>query len=252
MKEASFNKALLQVTRLSAGYGDRWIVKDVSLRISEGESVALIGSNGCGKSTFLRTIAGLVAAHRGEVLLEGGSLNLGDASEGVLRGLGYLKQTNNVFTGLTVRGNLELAGRSTHDALWVEQRLDGILKTFPKLTSCLESRAGLLSGGQKKALAVAMVLMRPARLLLLDEPVAGLSSNLGGELLLTLRKTQKAEGFAMVIVEHALRVVHPYVDRVLVMREGALVDNTTDTNRMLNASWVAGHYQNRTGSERKP
>jgi ABC-type branched-subunit amino acid transport system ATPase component len=242
------NMAVLNVAGLSAGYDGRFVLKEVALRINDGEGVALIGPNGCGKSTLLRTIAGLVPTDSGEVLLEGVTLCNKSTDCRVHQGVGYLKQTNNIFAGLTVEDNLELSGRSIQSAYLTRQRIDRICSFFPALTDRLKTRAGLLSGGQKKSLAVAMVLMHPIRLLLLDEPVAGLSPQLGDELLQAVRCIQGSEGFSMIIVEHALRMIHPHVSRLLVMREGAIIDDTKDTNRLLDASWIAGHYQIRNRS----
>lgn len=234
----------LQVTNLSAGYNGRSILRGVNVSIGNGESVALIGPNGCGKSTLFRVVAGLLKASDGGVRLNGQELAALSADARTRAGVGYLKQTKNVFASLTVRENLLLAGESAGESSQVGQRMDSIMETFPLLKQDTGKRAGLLSGGQRQSLAVAMVLMRQPTVLLLDEPVAGLSPTAGQDLLRAIDERRKMDGFSLVIVEHRLRQVQPHVDRVLVMREGSMVDDTTDTGRMLDADWLAGHYVN--------
>lgn len=234
----------LDVTTVTAGYAGRTVIHEVSVRIPAGQSVALIGPNGCGKSTLLRVIAGTVQADSGTVSLAGVQLVRKPTDDRIRQGLGYLPQTRNIFAGLTVQENLQLAAEALLGREDAESRTKRVLGAFAMLQERKAERAGLLSGGQRQALAVAMVLMRPSRLLLLDEPVAGLSPAAGSNLMAALRSLQKEEGFATVIVEHRLKQVQPEVDRVLVMREGSIVDDTLETQRMLDAAWLAGHYTN--------
>ena len=159
-------------------------------------------------------------------------------------GIGYLKQTKNVFPGLTVLENLQLAGEAEVVVGGVEARISDLMTVFPILAAARDKRAGLLSGGQRQSLALAMVLMRPTRLLLLDEPVAGMAPEAGRDLLNAVDVLRRKEGFPLVIVEHRLRQVQPHVNRVLVMREGRIVDDTRETERMLDAGWLARHYVN--------
>jgi ABC-type branched-subunit amino acid transport system ATPase component len=235
---------VLEVDDIHAGYNGREVLRGVSVSIPAGQCVGLIGPNGCGKSTLFRVVTGLLRPAQGVVRIGGKGLAGTSTDARIRAGLGYLEQTKNVFTYLTVEENLRLAGESLGGGFDVAGRMGRLVEAFPVLDECKDKRAGLLSGGQRQSLAVAMVLMRPTKVLLLDEPVAGLSPPAAEGLLRALAALRADEGFATIIVEHRLRMVEPHVDRVLVMREGRIVDDTTETGRMLDAQWLAGHYLN--------
>jgi len=158
----------------------------------------------------------------------------------VRKGIGYLRQTKNIFPGLTVEENLDLAS------------LDGgnqggrdrgkVLAAFSMLEGRKNVRAGLLSGGERQALAVAMVLMRPVRLLLLDEPVAGLSQENATQLLDCISKLRQQEGFTIVVVEHRLRLIMPHVSRVMIMVRGLIAEDTKDTTILESRERLGKHY----------
>jgi branched-chain amino acid transport system ATP-binding protein len=236
-------RAVLELSGLTAGYRERSVLKDVSLALSPGDSVALIGPNGCGKSTLFRVIAGLLRPSAGSMRLAGTDLAPLSPDARARLGLGYLKQTANVFTSLSVRDNLLLAAEVGGGGQPPRGRLQAMEAAFPDLRQRSRQRAGLLSGGQRQALAIAMVLSRQPAVLLLDEPIAGLSPAAGQHLLATLRDLGKQEGFALLIVEHRLRQLQPFIDRVLVMREGSLVATTSDPKRLLDPDWLASHYR---------
>lgn len=235
------NGPIFELRDISAGYSGRLVLQNVSLTIRSGEKVALIGPNGCGKSTLFRVSAGLLPPTSGAVFLSGRDVHKMPADARIRSGMGYLMQTRNIFADLTVGGNLALAAESI-PGNGADRQITRILEALPSLKEQFSKRAGLLSGGQRQTLAVAMVLMRPLRLLMLDEPVAGLSSPAATVLLNGLEQLGRTEGFATIIVEHRLRQIKSHINRVLVMREGRIVGDTTDTDRMLNADWLAGHY----------
>lgn len=231
---------LLIIDNLSAGYGGRPVLAGMSFTIREGERVAMVGPNGCGKSTFLRTVTAEVPESSGRVWFRGEDITDLETDAIITRGIGYLRQTRNVFLGLTVGENLGLA--SMDGGTTGGRDRDKVLVAFPMLEGRESVRAGLLSGGERQALAVAMVLLRPVRLLLLDEPVAGLSQKNAAHLLECISELQREEGFALIVVEHRLKLIHPHVSRAMVMARGEIVEDTTDTTILVDQNRLEKHY----------
>lgn len=241
--EPHTHTAVLELSGLAAGYQGRRILHDVSLTLTPGETVALIGPNGCGKSTLFRVLAGLLRPSAGGMRLAGTDLLPLSPDARARLGLGTLKQTANVFTSLSVRDNLLLAAELGSAEPQQRERIQAMEAAFPVLGLNSRKRAGLLSGGQRQALAIAMVLIRQPSVLLLDEPIAGLSAAAGFDLMTTLNDLRRQQQFALLLVEHRLRQIQPFLNRVLVMREGSLVAATSDTSRLLDPEWLADHYR---------
>jgi ABC-type branched-subunit amino acid transport system ATPase component len=230
---------LLDINDLSAGYGGRPVLTELSLVIQEFERVALIGPNGCGKSTLLRTVTAEVPESSGKIRFRGEDITDLETNEIICKGIGYLRQVRNIFPGLTVDENLDLAAMDGEDA---ERRRDIVVEAFPMLECRRRIRAGLLSGGERQALAVAMVLLRPIRLLLLDEPVAGLSQKNAAQLLDCVSALQQKDGFAIVLIEHRLKLIHSHVSRVIIMVRGRIAEDTTDTAILEDRTRLEKHY----------
>lgn len=198
---------LLKIEKLSCGYGERPVLSDVSLCVGAGESVLVAGPNGCGKSTLLKAIAGILPIAGGEISFEGQSLGALSTEERVRSGIGYLRQSDNVFPGATVEENLMLAGLTLPKAVYEKAR-EEMLELFDFLKGKLKARAGALSGGQRQALALAMVFMRPQKLYLLDEPTAGLSPKAAEEIIGKVRAfARRDRAPAILIVEHRLELM---------------------------------------------
>ena len=232
---------ILKIDHLSCGYGERPVLNDVSLTVREGESVLIAGPNGCGKSTLLKATVGALPLTAGDVLFGGASLAGKSVEERVRLGLGYLRQTDNIFPGQTVEENLQLAGMSLPNVAYAAAR-DEMLALFDFLVPKLGQRAGSLSGGQRQALALAMVFMRPQRLYLLDEPSAGLSPKSAQDIIERIRRFAKEEAKrAIVMVEHRLDLL-AWIDRAVFLSQGQVKAETSDSRQFLDAEWLAKNY----------
>lgn len=235
------SETLLEVKNLSCGYGDRPVLNGVDLAVREGESVLLAGPNGCGKSTFLKAVIGALPLTDGEVAFGGEPLAGKSVEERVRLGIGYLRQTDNIFPGQTVEENFMLAGMSLAKTEYATAR-DGMLELFDFLKPKLSQRAGSLSGGQRQALALAMVFMRTQRLYLLDEPTAGLSPRAAQDIMARVHRFAK-EGAkrAILMVEHRLDLL-TWIDRAVFLSQGRVKSETSDPRQFLDANWLATNY----------
>lgn len=200
-------------------------IGDVS--IEAGEIVALLGGNGAGKTTLLETVLGF---HPGRVVLFGRDVSALTVEQRVQSGVGYVPEGRRVFAALTVRENLEAS--SSLPAAQRRQRVDEMLALFPMLGERPEARAWLLSGGQQQMLALARALMDRPRLLLLDEPTAGMSPQETGETIASVRDIVKARGLTLLFTEHDMSVVFGIAERISVLHHGEIIaSGTPDTVR---------------------
>jgi branched-chain amino acid transport system ATP-binding protein len=211
--------ATLAVHDLVAGYEPGLpIVRGVTLEARAGEIFALLGPNGSGKSTLVRAIAGLVAIESGRVLLGGEDISGRAAHRLALSGVGYVPQTDNVFTRLTVDDHLALAAAAL-DRRARRPRVAAMYQVFPDLAAARRLAAGRLSGGQRQMLALARALVPAPRVLLLDEPSAGLAPAVVDTVLGRLRDA-RALGATIVLVEQNTRAALAVADRGCVLVEG--------------------------------
>src|SRR5262249_49383789 len=190
--------ALLEVRDLSAGYGENEILRRLSLRVGDGELVAGVGPNGAGKSTLLKTLAGLVRPRAGRIVLRGADITGAATERIVTRGLCYVPQEANVFPSLSVWENLTIGAWTAPRAL--SERGRAAVELFPVLAERRRAPAGTLSGGERQMLAMAMALMVEPRLLLLDEPSAGLAPALQRLVFDRVRQIN-ARGLGILLVE---------------------------------------------------
>ncbi|MBS0320580.1 MAG: ABC transporter ATP-binding protein [Proteobacteria bacterium] len=217
--------ALMEVRDVVAGYGaSDEILKGVSLAVGERELVCIIGPNGAGKSTLLKVVAGLLRPRRGTVAFAGNVLTGAPPRQIARAGVAYVAQEQNVFPSLTVRENL-LVGSYLHPAS-AEQRCRSMMERFPVLRERKDRAARTLSGGQRQTLAVAAALMAEPRMLVLDEPSAGLSPKVTEELFATLAGI-RAQGVSILMVEQNALAALAVADRAYIFvlgrneREGA-------------------------------
>lgn len=211
----------LEAIGLVAGYdADLPIVKGVDLILRRGESIAILGPNGAGKSTLIKAIAGVVPVFAGRVTLGGRDVTGRRPHDLVRAGLGFVPQTGNIFVRMSIRENLLIAAELVAKADRAD-RLDAMFAMFPDLAARPDAMAGALSGGQRQMLACARALLCRPGVLILDEPSAGLSPKLVGQVFETLRAIV-ATGVTLVLVEQNVRAALGLVARALVLVEGRL------------------------------
>jgi branched-chain amino acid transport system ATP-binding protein len=210
--------ALLEVDRINSYYGDSHILFDVSIYVDKNEVVALLGRNGAGKSTTLKTLMGLVRPRSGRIVLDG-NVTQGLRPHAIAAlGLQLVPEERRIFGSLSVEENLVLAGLSAKSR-WPMER---VWETFPRLRDRRHSRTDL-SGGEQQMLAIARALLREPKILLLDEPFEGLAPIIVQELLTTCRMLAEA-GQTIVVVEQNIRAALSLADRVYIINNGHIVD----------------------------
>jgi branched-chain amino acid transport system ATP-binding protein/neutral amino acid transport system ATP-binding protein len=209
---------MLSVENVVAGYGAHdEVLKGVGMVVAEKEMVVLIGPNGAGKSTLLKSIAGFLKPREGAIVFEGKPIGGLKPREITRQGIAFVPQEANVFPSLTIEGNLEMGGFVDRRA--IKERIHAVYARFPALADRRKQDARTLSGGQRQILAVAMALMAAPRLMLLDEPSAGLSPAASQELF-ALIKGLHAEGMALVMVEQNALDALEIADRGYLLVDG--------------------------------
>ncbi len=214
---------LLEVEGIESGYGKKTVLQGVALRVHEAEVVAMLGHNGAGKSTTLKTILGLLPARAGQVRFAGEAWANGDPVENVRRGMALVPQGRGVFPDLTVIENLMLGAYTQRDTAAKATRLREVIELFPMLDERRAQRAGTLSGGQQQMVAVGMALMPRPRLMMMDEPSIGLAPVLVQRVLETARQINRRFGTAIILVEQNIKTALGVADRAYVMKSGRVV-----------------------------
>ena len=208
---------LLNVENLSAGYGEAVVLHEVSLRLDEGQTLALLGRNGTGKTTFMNTLAGATRQHAGRISLAGRALNRLKPHERAAAGIGWVPQERNIFKSLTVHENLTAVARP---GPWTADR---VYQMFPRLAERRSNLGTQLSVGEQQMLAVARALVLNPRLLLLDEPLEGLAPIIVEELLRAIRAITRDEGLSAIIVEQHPQAILAISDVAVVLDHGTVV-----------------------------
>lgn len=212
--------SLISIKNLSAGYGFVNVLRNVSLEIEPGEIVAVLGSNGVGKTTLNNTLSGLITPTDGEIHFDGRLLSGQSTSDIVKQGLIHVPEGRKLFPNLSVKDNLEL-GSYKRGKSGRKKNLDDVLSTFPKLAERIDQLAGTLSGGEQQMVAIGRGLMSEPKLLLLDEPSLGLSPLLV-EQMFNLIKRINEKGLTILLVEQNVIQSLNIADRAYVIEEGTI------------------------------
>ncbi len=213
--------ALLELNKVSAGYGSFQALFDVSLTVNAGEAVAVIGPNGAGKTTLLRAISKLILPSSGQISFDGKLLNDVPPHRIIELGLSQVPEHRRLFPRLTVEDNLKMGAYTAAARAHFAQRLEMVYALFPRMKERRHQAAGTMSGGEQQMCAIGRALMSGPRLLLLDEPSAGLAPVIV-QSIFDLMKQIRAEGYTVMIVEQNVRQVLKLVDRAYLLEVGRI------------------------------
>ena len=215
---------LLIVEDLSAGYGEAVVLNHVSLQLGEGQTLALLGRNGTGKTTLINTLAGATRLHGGRIFLGGQVLHKMPSHERAAAGIGWVPQERNIFKSLTVHENLTAVARPARagraSSPWTPER---VYELFPRLAERKTNLGTQLSGGEQQMLALGRALVLNPTLLLLDEPCEGLAPIIVQELLRAIRRITREEGLSAIIVEQHPQAILAISDTAAVLDRGTVV-----------------------------
>ncbi len=224
------SERVLEINGLNCGYGSVQILYDIDLYVDKGEFVTIIGPNGCGKSTLIKTIFGIATHYSGTVQHEGEEVSGWRTDQLVNRGIAYVPQVNNVFPSLTVHENLQMGGNKLPSAILAE-RIERSLNMFPDLQQRTHDLAASLSGGERQMLAISRALISDPTFLLLDEPTAALSP-LYQQQIIERIDALREEGITVLIVEQNARLSLARSDRGYIFASGKVV-HTGDAQHIL-------------------
>ncbi len=235
---------LLEIQNLNVYYGAIHALQGISFTVDEGEIIALIGANGAGKSTTLKTISGLIRPRSGNILLRGEPITTLPAEEIVRRGVVHVPEGRKIFAPLTVQENLEMGAYSRKDPAEIRQSMERVFKSFPRLKERLSQYGGTLSGGEQQMLAIGRGLKARPRLLLLDEPSMGLAPILVEEIFSIIREIN-AHGVSILLVEQNALMALSVANRGYVLETGRIVlTGTADEllhNPLVIQAYLGGH-----------
>ena len=231
---------MLEVKDLQVFYGMIQAIKGISFEVNEGETVALIGANGAGKTTILHTVTGLLSPKKGSVVFEGKEITKVPAHKIVSLGMAHVPEGRRVFAQLSVYQNLKMGAYTRKDKAEIDEMLETVYKRFPRLKERQNQMAGTLSGGEQQMLAMGRALMSKPKIVLLDEPSMGLSPILVNEIFDIIQSLNKA-GTTVLLVEQNAKKALSIADRAYVLETGRIVQSG-DAQVLLNDESIKKAY----------
>jgi branched-chain amino acid transport system ATP-binding protein len=243
-RQSEGKETILELKDVSVSYGNIAAVQKLSMTVHKGEIVTLIGSNGAGKSTTLRTISGLLRPRSGDVVFEGKRINGVPGHEVVKLGICQSPEGRKIFQRMTVSENLDLGAYTRKDTAGIAEDRENVLELFPRLRERINQKAGTMSGGEQQMLAVARALLGKPRLLLLDEPSMGLAPVLVDVIFETIGRIRE-QGVTVLLVEQNALAALEIADYAYVLESGRL-NVQGEANKLLDdpsvtAAYLGGH-----------
>ena len=230
---------VLEVRGLEGGYGSVQILYEIDMHVDEGEFVTIIGPNGCGKSTLIKTIFGIATYYGGDIEYRGQDVSGWRTDQLVNHGIAYVPQIDNVFPSLSVEENLQMGGNTLPNNI-LNQRIERSLEMFPDLRSREHDLAASLSGGERQMLAISRALISDPKFLLLDEPTAALSPLYQQQIIERIDSLRK-DGITILIVEQNARLSLARSDRGYIMANGKMV-HTGDAQHILTDPEIGEYF----------
>lgn len=214
---------LLKVEHINTGYGKKQALFDISFEMCRDDTLLLVGFNGSGKSTLLKTIYGLLKPwdKEGRIWFNGENITTCKPSQLIVKGLVYIPQQNELFEDLKVRENLELSSMQSNNKKRLKSKMGKVLDHMPKLKTVLKRECNRLSGGERKLVSLAMALMNQPKLIMLDEPLAGISPKDSNDIIFQLKRL-KDIGVSLILVEHRFKDVNSLATKVIRLELGKL------------------------------
>jgi urea transport system ATP-binding protein len=217
---------MLRLENLNVYYGESHILRNISFELGHGEVLCLMGRNGVGKTTLLKTVMGLLRQRTGTISFEGENISSCSTDRRVRRGIAYVPQGREIFPHLTVRENLRLGYEARHGSdnhTTEDQALGEVFTLFPALTGMLNRPGGVLSGGEQQQLAIGRALLGRPKIILLDEPTEGIQPSIVGHIEDVIEQFKKERRFGILLVEQYMEFAARVADRFVVLSKGAVV-----------------------------
>lgn len=230
-------QAILSIEDLQGGYGRKQVVFDVDLHVHEGEILGILGHNGSGKSTTIRTVIGINKPFGGRITFDGHDVTGHGSRQNVKAGMAMIPSERFVFTDMTVTDNLLLGGAKDPDEDRRAKRLEMVQTLFPILVERANQLAGTMSGGQQRMVSLGMALMASPKLLMLDEPSLGLAPAIVQQIFGTVRQLADTDGLAVLLLEQNVGQALKIVDRCAVMRSGRVILEETRDEMLARESY---------------
>lgn len=214
---------MLELKSVNAGYGEKVVLKDISLTVNKSEIIGLVGPNGSGKSTVLKSIFGIVKVNKGEILYKGQAIQNRKPSENSKDGVCYIPQGGKVFTKLTVQENLEMGGVLIKDREKLNRQISILYEKYPELTQYKNVLAGRLSGGEQQMVGFCRGLVTSPEMILVDEPSIGLAPKLVKQTMDLIKKIREKFDTTVLVVEQNVHAMLNITDRVYLLSSGEII-----------------------------